>query len=362
MISAIIYNHLILRIFTRNFRIAALRLLARFGHSFACTKDQTQANEKAPFRIAERGFCCDPAGIRTQDPYIKSVLLYQLSYRIGTLHFGRAFPSLVAQKYYHLLNYTTLIQKKVFSFSVRALFLLLISLPIWTLGAKPTEGKISSASTNDQVVRLLAADSLFTAGQYAASFPDYRQQVWQQRRASPQLLLKMAYAQQQLGHYPAALLYLSMAQARQPSVRTWRQLAALAAQHQLVGYPATWQQEVRVQAQRYYYPGLEGLLSGAVAGAIWLLWRRSPRGAWVSYAAYVGLLGAYLHFLRPAPAGLVARSGVALMAGPGAGAAWLSTAAMGDRLPVLGRQDIWYRVQWQQREAFVRATDLLVVE
>ena len=24
----------------------------------------------------------DPAGIRTQDPYIKSVLLYQLSYRI----------------------------------------------------------------------------------------------------------------------------------------------------------------------------------------------------------------------------------------------------------------------------------------
>ena len=29
-----------------------------------------------------RGFC-DPAGARTQDPYIKSVLLYQLSYGIG---------------------------------------------------------------------------------------------------------------------------------------------------------------------------------------------------------------------------------------------------------------------------------------
>jgi hypothetical protein len=26
----------------------------------------------------------DPAGIRTQDPYIKSVLLYQLSYGIGS--------------------------------------------------------------------------------------------------------------------------------------------------------------------------------------------------------------------------------------------------------------------------------------
>jgi hypothetical protein len=50
------------------------------------------------------------------------------------------------------------------------------------------------------------------------------------------------------------------------------------------------------------------------------------------------------------------------MDGPGAGAEWLSTAAMGDRLPVLGRQDIWYRVRWQQREAFVRAADLVVVE
>ena len=28
------------------------------------------------------GGLCDPAGTRTQDPYIKSVLLYQLSYRI----------------------------------------------------------------------------------------------------------------------------------------------------------------------------------------------------------------------------------------------------------------------------------------
>ncbi|WP_460502940.1 SH3 domain-containing protein [Hymenobacter agri] len=50
------------------------------------------------------------------------------------------------------------------------------------------------------------------------------------------------------------------------------------------------------------------------------------------------------------------------MAGPGASAAWLSTAALGDRLPVLGREDIWYRVQWQQRVAYVRASDLLVVD
>jgi tetratricopeptide (TPR) repeat protein len=245
---------------------------------------------------------------------------------------------------------------------VRTLFLFLILLPICSLGANSPAKKNLESVDSSTAVDLRRADSLVSAGQYEAAAPIYRQQVWQRRRASPELLLRMAYAQQQLGHYPAALLYLSMAQARQPRVRTWRQLATLAAQHRLVGYPNTWQQELRVQAQRYYYPGLQVLLVGAVVGAVWLLWRRGTRGAWATYIAYVALLGGYLHFLRPSPVGLIARSGAALMAGPGAGAAWLSTAAMGDRLLVLGSQDIWYRVQWQQRIAFVRAADLLVVE
>jgi hypothetical protein len=74
------------------------------------------------------------------------------------------------------------------------------------------------------------------------------------------------------------------------------------------------------------------------------------------------LTGLYLHLLRPTPAGLVTRAGAALMGGPGAGAPWLSTAAPGDRLLVLGRKDIWYRVKWQRRDAYIREADLLIVE
>ncbi len=34
------------------------------------------------------GFSCDPAGIRTQDPLIKSEMLYQLSYGIRLFPFA----------------------------------------------------------------------------------------------------------------------------------------------------------------------------------------------------------------------------------------------------------------------------------
>jgi hypothetical protein len=49
------------------------------------------------------------------------------------------------------------------------------------------------------------------------------------------------------------------------------------------------------------------------------------------------------------------------MAGPSAGATWLTTAAAGDRLVVRGQQDIWYQVQWRGKSAYIRRTDLLLI-
>ena len=268
------------------------------------------------------------------------------------------------QKYSDKFTLTTLGQKKLLLFRRGRGWAWLIPLPFWLLATScghafslPGAPLVASSS-------LRQADSLFEKGQYAAVLPPYRAQIWQRRAASPRLLLRMAYAQHQLGHYPAEMLYLNLALARQPRLSTWRQLVALAQRHQLVGYPGTWQQELRVQAQRYYYPILQALLTGAVLVAVGLLLRRgrSRRGTWLAYAAYLLGTGAYLLLLRPEPVGVVTRAGAALMAGPGAGATWLSTAAPGDRLPVLGRQDIWLRVRWQERTAYLRATDALVVE
>jgi hypothetical protein len=273
-------------------------------------------------------------------------------------------PFLWVQKYSAILNLTTLLQKKlIFSWALK-LLCSFIYLPLWALGSNPEPLLFSKIYTTALRTRPQLADSLFDQGQYAAVLPLYRAQIWQQRQLSPQLLLRLAYAEHQEGHYAAEMLYLNMALARQPRLSTWRQLVALAQRQRLVGYPATWQQDVRVQVQRYYYPVLQGLLSLAVLLAVGLLLRRrrTGRSGWVFYSFYLLAVGAYLWLLQPVPTGVIARPGTALMAGPGAGAAWLSTAAPGDRLLVLGRQDIWLRVRWQERVAYVRAADAFIIE
>lgn len=273
-------------------------------------------------------------------------------------------PFLWVQKYSATLNLTTLLQKK---YRLATLIMLLnsfITLPFCTLTSLAESKKNITSTPALPATSTQQADSLFEKGQFRAVLPLYRSQIWRQRQVSARLLLRLAYAEHQQAHYTAELLYLNMAQARQPRLSTWRQLVSLAQRQRLMGYSTTWQQEIRVQVQRYYYPVLQGLLSGAVLLAVALLLRRqhTSRAAWLAYAAYLLSTSAYLHWLRPVATSIVAHPGVALMAGPGAGAAWLSIAAPGDRLPVIGRQDIWLRVRWQERVAYVRADDTFIIE
>ncbi|TVT43748.1 hypothetical protein FNT36_06590 [Hymenobacter setariae] len=262
------------------------------------------------------------------------------------------------------MNLTTLLLKKNPLLRALALLSSIINLPLCILASPLETKKDSIATTQLSAAKVQVADSLFEQGQFGTVLPLYKAQIWQRRQVSARLLLRLAYAEHQQTHYAAEILYLNMALARQPRLSTWRQLANLAQRQRLVGYPTTWQQEIRVQIQRYYYPVLQGLLSVAVVIAVGLILRRSrtKRIIWITYGSYLLGTSAYLYWLRPIATSIVARPGVALMAGPSAGATWLSIAAPGDRLPMLGRQDIWLRVRWQERVAYVRADDTFVIE
>jgi hypothetical protein len=211
---------------------------------------------------------------------------------------------------------------------------------------------------------LAKADSLFEAKAYERAYPLYRQVLRQEQLVSTRLLLRMAYIQEGLEHYPAALYYLSLAQARQPRAATWRKMTELAQNYRLTGYSNTWQQQLLITIRRYYYRVLQILLVGAVVGGTLLLVRHRQTGAgwWAVYATYLGLTVVYLNIFGPEKVGIVSQPTAALMGAPSPGANWLTTAAAGDRLVVTGQRDIWYEVQWRGQSAYIRRHDLMLVQ
>ncbi|TGE23858.1 hypothetical protein E5K00_01180 [Hymenobacter aquaticus] len=221
---------------------------------------------------------------------------------------------------------------------------------------------IQEASSQNSSPAIEKADSLFARGRYEAAYPLYRQEL-RQGFTSARALVRMAYIQEGLGHYPAALYYLSLAHRRKPSHATWHKMTELAQSNRLAGYPDTWRTKLLITFRRYYYLILQGLLIGAVLGGVLLLMRpRTTRPWWVVYGIYLAAVGFYLNFLRFSQVGLVARPHAALMSGPSAGATWLTTARAGDRLLVRNQQDIWYRVEWRNRDAYIRRDDLLLLD
>lgn len=211
---------------------------------------------------------------------------------------------------------------------------------------------------------LARADSLFETGAPDSAYQLYQQVRKKAGQQSGRQLVRMAYVQESQQDYPAALYYLSLAQAWQPRQATWRKMAALAQEHRLTGYPDTWRQSLAITFRRYYNRLLQGLLAVAVVAGTLLLVRRRTAGRtwWGAYAVYLASIGAFLNLLAPPRVGLVMRPHAALMAGPAAGASWLTTATAGDRFEVKGQQDIWYRVRWNGQDAYIRRPDLVLID
>jgi hypothetical protein len=207
-----------------------------------------------------------------------------------------------------------------------------------------------------------SADSLFVAGQPTKAQRLY-QEVLSRRTASPQMLLRLAAVKESEEDYPAALYYLNLYQAHYPSGAVWHKMSELASAQRLTGYPDTWRQQVGLTFRRYYNLLLQILLGTAVAAGMLLLLRRrgTAKAWWLLYGTYVLLIAVFLNVLDAPTAGMVYRPRAALMAGPSAAANWLTTAAAGDRLLIQGKEDIWYRVFWRGRTAYIRQQDILII-
>jgi hypothetical protein len=214
---------------------------------------------------------------------------------------------------------------------------------------------------------LNVADSLFAQNKFTESFEIYRVLLEEGRVTSPAMLLKMAYIKEGLKEIDFALYYLTLYHQATADSGATEKMESLASKHRLQGYDITttrriineispWLKSLKMAAM-----SLLGLL---LVITVWT-YRKNLRPA--PFPAIMCLVLGVLLFVFTnydflPETGITTGKQVYFMQEASSAAPVIEITGAGHRLEVLGRKDVWYRVKWRGKTAYIRDIDLAMVK
>ena len=206
---------------------------------------------------------------------------------------------------------------------------------------------------------LQQADSLFARGAYTKALPLY-QELLAEERASPAMLLKMAYIQEGMGRIPEALYLLNLYYRETSDQETATHIKELAGRYELSGYDIIQEEYVRSLIRRYQVPIIGTLLALSLLLSSLIIYRRikQQHKSVITTLFLLVLLGSLVYFVNFRPTyskGILMQDNTYLMLGPSAGAGVLTQLKAGHRLEVIGQEDVWIKVVWNNQIAYVKA-------
>ncbi len=212
--------------------------------------------------------------------------------------------------------------------------------------------------------KIKTADSLFRAKQFTQSFDNY-QLVLKDHHYSPAMLLKMAYIQEGLGHTGLCLYYLNLYFLASDDEQALTKMTEMAAKFRLEGYDFGSDFEIGHFMRKY-----NQILALAFTSILVLLSAiiyyqkkrgKAPLFALIVMIIFSGLLLYQLNFLQGLQTGIIAKSPSYLMTGPSAGSSVAGIAGEGHQLILLGKEDIWMKVQWKGQEVYIKEMNVIPI-
>ncbi|MCY7351419.1 MAG: hypothetical protein LH606_12260 [Cytophagaceae bacterium] len=210
-------------------------------------------------------------------------------------------------------------------------------------------------------------DSLFAAGQYKQALDNFEKNLAIDPRPAPVVYLKLAYLHEQLKQDAAALYYLNRYFEHDPSERVLRKMNELATVHDWTGYELN-DFNLLVLLYKQFGPYLVGvlLLLGAYVFVVLLMKKLKhqyilPRHK-IVFLFYLLGVGVLINLPENYRVAIVRSPQILLRTDPSAAAPIADAIERGNRLSVLGSYDIWLRVVWNNRFAYVRQSDVWLVE
>ncbi|UII27414.1 hypothetical protein LVD15_03000 [Fulvivirga maritima] len=220
-----------------------------------------------------------------------------------------------------------------------------------------------SQAENQDASTLQDADSLFNAKKFTESFKLYEQLLTAEKKASPAMLLKMAYIKEGLGDYSMALYYLNLYYLQTSDKKVLSKMEELADKKDLEGYTYDDFEFFETVFFKYFNQIIYALLAiSIILFAIIIRYKKnseySPVIPAILNALVLGLLFYTLNFGRDYHKGIVVKSNTYVMEGPSAGAEVVAIIGKGHRLPVYKNQDVWTQTEWQGKKAYIKTDKL----
>lgn len=213
---------------------------------------------------------------------------------------------------------------------------------------------------------LARADSLFRAGAVADAVSLYETAITGGQAATDPMLLKLAYAYEQQNDVPRLLYYLQVYFERHPNEAVLRKMNDIARVHALVGYETDDLNYFYLFYKQYgIYLLLFGLGLGVyVVGILVLKTQRKEsaptRYKWVIMLYLLGLLG-FANLPEGYQSGITSRDRVYLRSEPSAAAPVTDVIGRGHKVNILGSEDIWLRVFWNNKLHYIRRESVWLI-
>ncbi len=237
---------------------------------------------------------------------------------------------------------------------ISLLIILILSSVVTIASPQPA----SSQQTDVSAIALAKADSLYSTKQYTQAFEHY-QALYSGGRYSSSMLLKMAYIQEGLGHLGESLYYLNLYFLASNDAQALKKMEELAKKNNLEGYEASETIKLLAWLQEQYSTIAYVIATASVFLLALMFYQRTkmqthPSLAGIGLAVTLAMLFFHINFNLKSERGIVAQSQTYLMSGPSAGSSLVAIIGEGHQLEIKGRQDVWLRVSWKQKEVFVK--------
>lgn len=211
--------------------------------------------------------------------------------------------------------------------------------------------------------RLRQADSLFQIKRYTQSLNHY-ETIFSQGKYTPAMLLKMAYIEEGLNHTGKALYYLTLYYEATRDKTVLGKMEELAKKNNLEGYQQT---DVDWLLGFYHDHHLTIALILTVliflAFSMTVFLKRKNRSPWLGFSGMFVLmvfLLIHINIGNGVVTAIIAQDKTLLMDGPSPGAEVVSVVTAGHKVEVIGHHDVWTKITWNGKTAFVKENNLLV--